>query len=460
MPLSKDDRIAFSKKIVETPLLITSINKSKESIQKEKEKAQKLDQAHKNLVDSKTTLIDAYQGELLKLDGVTRSNLTEIDQVNAANMVQGNFFYPNDPANPPPGTAPALWTKTKPYGKNKAIGKFYNEAYGTTVTKESDLVSPIQSDISSVQSTFDLMERVTGQKCITVGGCSLPAYTTQPTCLLNGGTWTTPVDSIVTYPEMHAALENLKTKVNAFRSYLIVEAATIYLLDSNTTRKNESQAALDNINNVIVPAIDAWLATPDFNTAHTATTCVAFHSYNASLLAPTKMSTTTVNTLLSAFISRDAFVSSRKAQIEGYLGTVNQDLGTGDVTGAGLYFERWGFVQLRLNILGGSLFSLKGFDRAQSAQDEQISNANTAKSTYESTLKCSAFSAPATGTHFLSLKSSTGFAVGDTVFVIAEDQPELVRTIESIDGNRLKLTETVPANYKDSAFGRVYKDLS
>lgn len=460
MPLSQEDRIAFSKKIVETPLLINSINKSKESIQLEKEKIQKLDQGHKNLVDSKTILIDAYQNELIKLDGITRSNLTESDQVNSVDRLPGNFLYPSDPANPPPGTAPTIWTKTKPYAKNKAIGKFYNEAYGTTITKEADLITPIQTDIANIQTTFDFIERVSGQKCITVGGCSLPAYTTQSTCLINGGTWTPPVDSIVTYPEMHTALDNLKTKVNALKTYLITEAATIYLLDPNIVRKNESQAALDNINNIIIPAIDAWLSTSDFNTAHGTTTCISFYSYNADLLAPTKMSTVTVNALLSALNSRNSFITLRKTQIEGYLGTVNQDLGTGDVTGSGLYYERWNFIQLRLNILGGSLFSLRGFERAQNAQDEQIANANTAKTTYELAIKCSAFSAPATNTQFISVKNSDGFMSGDTIFIIADDQPELTRTIESVDGNRLKLTQVIPANYRDSSFGRIYKDLS
>jgi hypothetical protein len=172
------------------------------------------------------------------------------------------------------------------------------------------------------------------------------------------------------------------------------------------------------------------------------------------------MSTATINALLSALTSRDSFVTLRKTQIESYLGTVTQDPGTGDVSGSGLYFERWSFIQLRLNILGGSLFSLRGFERAQNAQDEQIANANTAKATYESALKCSAFSAPATNTQFISVKNSSGFMPGDTIFVIADDQPELIRTIESISDNRIKLTQTVPANYRDSSFGRIYKDLT
>ena len=41
MALTKDDRIAFSKKIVEAPFMIVAVNNSKNAIQIEKDKAQK-----------------------------------------------------------------------------------------------------------------------------------------------------------------------------------------------------------------------------------------------------------------------------------------------------------------------------------------------------------------------------------------------------------------------------------
>jgi hypothetical protein len=461
MPLNQDDRIAFSKKIVEAPFLIAAINKSKETILTEKEKAQKLDDGHKNLVDSKTVLVNAYQGELIKLDGITRSTLTEQDQQDAANFVLGNNLYPNNPQNPPPSTAPSVWTKTKPYARNLAVGKFYNEAYGATVTKESDVIALATADVTTIQSTYALIEQVTGQTCTTPGGtCSIPMYVTQPTCVMNGGVWTPGVDTIATYPAVQTALTNLISKVNDIRAFLVSEAATIYTSDSDNTRKTESLAALNNINNVTIPAIDAWLALPNFNTAHGQTTCSGFFGYNPTLLAPTKLSTANINALLTALSNRGTFATTRSGQLSGYLGSITQNLSSGDVTGSGLYFERFSFIQLRLNLLGGSLITLKGYERANNAQDDQISNINAAKATYELILRCSAFSAPATGTKFLSVKSTTGLSAGDNVYVIADGQPELTRTIESVSGNRIVFGQPIPANYKDSSFGRVYKDLT
>lgn len=460
MALSQDDRIAFSKKIVEAPFLVDAINKSKASIQVEKAKLQKLDTAHANLVNSKTPLIDGYQSELTQLDGNTRSNLTEQDQQDAANFVLGNFLYPNDPNNPPPSTAPKIWTKTKPYARNKGVGKFYNESFGGPVTKENDLITAIQTAIMTIETTYQAIERVSGENCVSTGTCSIPMYTDQATCVANSGIWTPGPDLIATYPAVHTSLANLITQVNTLKTFLLAEVGTIYTTDSDNTRKTESLAAVNYINNTIIPAINVWLGLTDFNPSTGETTCTGFYSHDPTTLGSTKLQASDLLTFKNALIARQTFITTRQTQLNGYLGTMVQDLSTGDVSGSGLYFERWSFIQLRLNLLGGSLTGLKGFDRAQTAQDDQIANINNSKATYELILKCSALSAPATGTNYVSLKSSSGFSVGDTVYVMADDQQELMRTIQSIDGNRLLLGQPVPANYRDTQFARVYKDLS
>ncbi len=456
--MNQEDRIAFSKKIVEAPVLIDAIDKSKASVQIEKQKVQSLDNGHKNLVDGKTTLIDAYQLELAKLDGIVRTNLTEADQNDAASLVLGNYFYPNDVNNPPPSTAPQVWTKTKPYARNKAVGKLFDETYGAPVTKESDLATLVDAAITSIEGTYALIERVTGQIC-TDGTCSLPAYVTQPTCVLNGGVWTPTVDTIVTYPAMQTAMTDLITKVNDLRAFLVAESALVYVNDTDATRKAQSIAAKNDIDNVIIPAIDAWLAVPSFNTSHGQTNCTGFYSYNAALLAPTKMSSAEITALKNALTARASFSSTRTSQVTAYLGSITQDLGTGNVTGTGLYYERWAFIQLRLNLLGGSLVALKGFDRVDTAQDEQIANINSAKAAYELLLKCTPLAAKASGTKYIHVKSSQGFSVGDTVYIITDGQAELTRNIRAIDGNRITLGQDVPANYRETPFGRMYKEL-
>ena len=459
MPLSKDDRIAFSKKIVEAPFVTASINNSKAAISIEKDKAQKLDGGHKNLVDGKTFYIDKFQAEFAKIDSNDRSALLESDIQNSANFVVGNFFYPNDINNPPPSLAPSIWTKTKPYARNKGVGKFYNEAYGS-IAGEVPTISSILAAISSIQGSYTAIQRVTGQECVETGTCSNPFYTDQPSCLLGGGIWTPGPDVVQTYTALHSAVTSLVSSVNSLKTILIAETTFIYTSDPDPTRQSQAVAALNDINNVIIPAIDAWLGLADYNTAHGQTTCVGFNGYNPVSLGPTKLQAADVSTLVSALTTRSAFNTTRQSQLGGYLGSLTQNLTTGNVTGSGFYFERWSFLQLRLNMLGGSLLALKGFERALVAQDDQIANIESGKAAYELILRCTGFAAPANNTKYLHVKSSAGFSVGDSVFVIADDQEEIVRTIDLIEGNRIRLGQPVPANYRDSAFGRIYKDLS
>jgi hypothetical protein len=460
MPLSKDDRIAFSKKIVSADLEIAAIETSKAQILTQKAQAEKLDLAHKNLVDDKNIPINGYQGEITLLDGNVRTTVTESDIQDSANFVIGNAFYPNNLSSLPPSIAPAIWTKTKPYALGKAIGKTVLEAFAGTTTKESDLVGLVSSAISAIETSYVTMERVTGQQCTNPGGtCSLPIYTTQPTCIAGGGVWTPGVDTIATYPAVQNALTDLVTKVNNLKNFLISMSASLFITDTNTTRKNETLTAKNNIDNVIIPAINTWLAYTSFNTAHGQTTCIGFYGYNSNSLGSTKLRATELNALKAALATRGVFVTTRTAQLQGYLGSINQDLSTGDVTGAGLYFERYSFIKIRLNLMGGSLTSLKGFDRAVTAQDEQKASILSAKATYQVLMVCAALAAPANGTKYVSLKSAAGLSVGDSLFIITDTQEELVRTIEQVNGNRILLGQEVSAKYKESDFGRVYKLL-
>ena len=461
MALSKDDRISFSKKIVSADSETASIDSSKAQILVQKTIAEKLDLAHKNLIDEKNVPINGYQTEISLLDGSLRTTLSESDIQDSANFVVGNSFYPNNTASLPPSISPNIWTKTKPFALNKAIGKTYLEAAAGTTTKESDLVALVTSAITAIETSYVAMERVTGQQCTNPGGgsCSIPIYTTQATCVANGGTWTPSADVIASYAAVQNALTDLVTKVNNLKTFLTTESSSIYVLDTNSTRQTESLAAKNNIDNVILSAINTWLAYNNFNTAHGQTTCVGFYSYNSNLLGPTKLRATELNALKAAFTARSTFVSSRITQLQGYFGTLSQNLSTGDVTGSGLYYERYQFLKLRLNLLGGSLTALKGFERAVTAQDEQKTSIADAKSTYSSVMVCSALAAPANGTKYLTLKSAEGLSVGDSIFIVTDTQEEIVRGIQQIDGNRLLLNQEVSPRYLESDFGRVYKLL-
>jgi hypothetical protein len=456
MALSKQDRITFSKKIVSAESEKNGIEDSKKKILIEKQKAYDLDQANKSLVDSKTTLIDAYHVELSRYNGILRTSLTETDIQDAADAKLGNFLYPNDQQNPPPSLAPQIWTKTKPYAKNKAVGKAYNENYPPSVAAEQSKITAILATITTIE-TYPLIQRVTGQECVATGTCSLPGYTTQATCIANGGVWTPGPDNITTNTTLQNDYNTLVTQINDLKNYVLTTQGLIPTNDPVNSRQTQNNTASANINTVVA-AINAWLALTPFNTGHGQTTCAGFNSYNPALLGATRLQSGDLTTLKNAILARQTFVGTRINQIDTNLGSLTQNLSNGDVTGSGLYLERWNYLLLRLNFFGGSLFAYKNFDKAINAQNALQAQADLAKNTYSTLLTASILSAPSNGTKVLHVKNIGDFASGDNIFLVSDTQEEMGLTIASVQGNKITVDREVPAKYRPAEWARVYKD--
>jgi hypothetical protein len=456
MALSKQDRIAFSKKIVGAESEKASIDSSKKKIEVEKQKAFEIDQANKNLIDPKTNLINAYHTELSRYNGILRTSLTETDFLDAAELKLGNSLYPNDAQNPPPSLAPNVWTKTVPYARTKAVGKLNNEAYPAASAAEQSKINNILTSINTIEG-FPLIERVTGQECAPTGTCSIPNYTTQSSCVNNGGVWTPGPDAIGPNAALLAAYNTLVTQVNDLKNYVLTTQGLILTNDPVPSRQAQNNTAISNIP-TFVAAIDAWLALTPFNTGHGQTTCSGFNSYNPALLGATRLQAGNLTTFKNAILARQSFVSNRITQIDTNLGAINQNLSNGSATGSGLYFERWNFILLRLNFFGGSLIAFKGFEKAIQAQDALKDQIDLAKDTYSNLLTASILSAPSNGTKVLHLKSIGDLAQGDKIFLVSDTQEELSFKIASVQGNRITVDREVPAKYRPAEFARVYKD--
>lgn len=460
MPLSSNDRVAFSLQIVGADPQIAGLTMAKAQLQTEIDKITKLDLANKNLFDPVNALTNSYQFEYGKLDGNLRTVITEQNIQDSANRQLQNFFFPNDKDVTVPSLAAAhnIWTKVKPFALTYAIGKNYGEGYGST-TKEGDLITNALTFISSASSYTDI-QNTTGQQCVN-GSCSNPIYTDQSTCVLNGGVWTPGADNIVTYTEVQTLKSNLVSAITTLKSFLLAEVAGIVTNDPDAGNQALNNAAINNINNIILPAINTWLAYNDFNTAHGQTSCAGFNSYNSNLLAPTKLHSTQLIALQTALNTRSSFISTRLGQLGTIVGSISQDLNTGElISSSGIYGKRYGFIVLRLNALGGSLSQLSGLNTSSGAQDSIISNIKSTKATYLAILPTSILKAPGNGTNSISLADSSFFSPGDTVFVKAEGQDELQRAIKSINGDTIVLNDVIPAKYRPAEKARLYKDLT
>jgi hypothetical protein len=420
---------------------------------------QKLDTANKNLFDPVNALVNTYQLEYTDLDGLTRAQITEQDILDSSAVKINNHFFPNNTTISVPSLASYnnVWTKIKPFALTYAIGKNYTEGQ-PVVTKESDLISAITTLISSA-SAYTTTEKTTGLHIEATGSCSLSQYTDQASCLANSGVWTPGPNQLSTYTAVQTLKTNLVTAVNALKTFLQTEVTHVVTDDKNTSRQTQNNAAINDINNVIIPALNTWLAYPDFNV--TGVTLANFNTINPATLAPTKLYTTQLNALSTALSTRSSFITTRQSQLATVLGTIDQNLTTGDInTSSGLYGQRYGLLLLRLDLLNGSLTKLANLQVANNAQESIISSIRTNKETYNSIVPTSALIAPGNDTAFIQVADPSFLSVGDTVFVMAESQVELQRAVKSINGKRVELNDVVPSKYKSTDKLRVYKDLT
>lgn len=460
MALNQSDRIVFSRFIVNSGPTIEGIQRAMSETMRVRDNALALDQGNMRLFDSKNRLVDGYQNELKYLTGIDRVRITEQVMIDSANFVLGNLLYPNNAITPPPSIAPNIWTKLRPYSKTAAVGKTLAEVFPAVdpAIGEEPLINSILSQITSAQGTYASIELTTGEYCAD-GTCSNPSYNNSSSCVMNGGTWTPAPASFDTYPAVHSVLSSIQSNVNALRAALVLEQAAILTDDPNLTRQAQNNAAIAAIPAVIA-AIDTWLAYPDFNTAHGATTCNQFYAMDGSTLAPTKLYSGQLNALYTSLSNRLTAVGVRVSEINTNLGVINQNLTDGSFTGNGLYYERFQFIDLRLNLVFGSLTEYLNYGRSVDNQGQLLLGVEQATAVYETLLLCSILAAPTNGTNTLNVKDATGFSVGDNVFIKSDTQEELVRSIEAISGNRITVGQTIPAKYRPGELARVYKDIS
>lgn len=454
MALTQADRISISKKIVDIPRQDAAADKTKETLAETKAEFTEQDTANQGLVTSQDTLINGYQDELGRYDGLERTELSEQDFQDSVNRVKNNPFFPNDPQLPLPNLPDGVWVNFIPYALTKATGKKFDESQDS-IQKEQDLIDDVLAAVSAVEAFGDVT-RSTGEECIS-GSCSLPAYNNATDCTNNGGTWNPSTSTIQSDAAMQAAGTDLINAVQAWEDFVNGTIPVIVTTDTDATRSSENTTSLNDANNVI-SEIDSWQALPDYAT-HSATDCTAFNNIDVNLLDQSKFRDDSLDIIKDELTARQAFITTRISQLEGYLGDVVQDLNDGSFTPTGFYGDRFRFIDLRLNAVGGSLTRLKGLEAGEKAQDQfKQANANAAAA-YSSVLEAVAFRSPAVNSTSIHVLDASAFSPGDSVYVVSDTQAEISATIDSIDGNRVILDTPIPEKYRHTELARLYKVL-
>lgn len=478
--LSKEDRIEMSKKIIEIPEQNAAIDGVKEQIIAQQQEAIKQDNINAALQDEYDNKIEPYQKELDYLDAISRSVLTEDVINNAAKLVPGNGFFLSEPSTPIPSVPSGVWTSFSPMAYTWAIGKFADETYGVEPLGEDPVLAAIDPILTSIESFVDAT-RASGLKCEAGGSCSDPAFTTELACTIGGGTWTA-TEELVPSTEIQEALDNLKAEVQKWIDSLTAQQGVIQVGDTNVpARQAQNQAAFDDVD-ALLTVLTNWQSIQDFDTTTSLPEddCTAFNNivYTGSCSNPiytdeetcvlngeiwttnfedSKLSKKQINILKDELTQRSSFVSTRKSQLSGYLGSIAQDE-TGAITASsGWYGQRYAVLETRLNLVSGSAVNKFSAQSGLDVQDQLKASNNNSGAVYGSTMKATKAIAPGIDTKYLNVENASAFSVGDRVYVVADDQEELSGSIEEIQGNRVKLTFNVSKKYTLANKTRLYK---
>lgn len=461
--LSPADRQAFSLQIVSADQQIAGLTSASAQINIQLIKDQALDLANDHLFTPINTLINQYQAEFNLIDGQIRTSITEQNILDSANRVIGNFFFPNNTALSIPvlGGLNNVWIQTNPFALAYGIGQQYNQTYGSGIA-ETGLISTIQGYITSTGGNTDIIN-TSGQFCNDMDTCSIPLYDGDMSgCVSHSGTFYS-TDTIVPYPPVQTLSTNIIAAVNGLVTQVTAEAAALTaIIDSEPTRTSQNTTALNYINSTLLPALNLWLSYPAFQTVPgSVTTCAAFNSYDSNLLAPTQLHSTQLSVLQSVLNARSTFLSgTRVSQLNTNLGTVTQNITNGVFSGSGFYLTRFIYMNLRLNLLSGSLISVVNDQQSIGAQTQMISNLKSQVSVYESICPTTLLSSSGNGTPIISVVDISAFSAGQTVYIMSSSQIELQFAIKSINGNSIQLSSPLPTKYTTLDQVRFYRDTT
>ena len=459
MSFTQAERIALSKKLVEIPREIATANRVKSLLAGFKQDVEDLDSANKVIMDDVTVLINPYQLELTQYDANLRTQLLEQDMIDSASRTLANYFFPNDATTPIPSVPDGVWKFFVSFSKSKAIGKEYEEVFPAIVIKEQDKIDAINTQIAIVEAAIDAT-RSSGKRYDASGTCSNPIYTTQIDCTNNGGIWISGLDVTSNDAVIQQALIDIKAAVQDWEDFINTTKSYILTTDPDIGRQAQNNIAIADIDNTI-SIIDTWQSLDDFDTTTSLpATCAAFDALLAASFQPSKLRITELQLIKDEITARQAFIAIRDAEVTTNLGGVNQDISNGSIISySGLYGERFGAIELRLNAINGSLQRSIIIGRGNGAQDEIIAYNNNALITYSTVIKVSLFRAPAAGTGTIHVLDTTGFTVSDPVFIVADTQAEISATILNIQGNTVFLDVNIPRKYRQDDNARLYKLL-
>jgi hypothetical protein len=477
MALTQPQRIQISGEQLDIPLKVQAAADTQAQLAGVKADLLAKDGSLQIFFDKWNGLINSYQDERKYVDGSTYATVTNQDCVDSAQKIPSNKFFPTD----------GSWIKFQPKKHSSAEGLPTTVFANNEIAKTTELTSTLDlmknGQASGVADDTLAMPYTPGSGTMTVtaggqtigkmiivdgGGFSglfmitnvalmvltvtelippggiLPATTSDVKENIPG--FTNSERNTLTSGSYQTVLTGLAN--NAVASVLAWETAIdsqLTALNSNTDSRSPQAGEITNAKNDITNAkgiIDAWQALP----------------LTGSSGSDSKFTNNNLLTLTNEVTARGLFSTTRNAQIGTALGSITQNP-DGTFTGVGLFHERFKQIDLRINLAGGPLTEYYEKGMADAALSQIAATATSTATSYNTELRTEKLTANGNGTNVVTVASVTGFANGNTVFVMADTLTELTGTISSINGLNITLSFTVPNTYTAELKARIYKQL-
>ncbi|GAB1376901.1 hypothetical protein MASR1M48_17530 [Lactococcus petauri] len=486
--------------IIGLPVVIQSHIDDKADLLTQQADLLKEDNANKIYSDNYIGIIQAYHDELQNINGVNRSEYAESYIQDGPKKLNGHFppsspnyipiLLPQNNGNPIvnlPDYETLKLAEVKSFMTLLKTG-FTDGALEDTLSEPYVIGQPVILTVGGFSNGQRVVIDQGGQSLIAIvvsagatsGTCSIPEHLTEAACLAalpTPGIWTPA-----------SGAESLTLNVLSDPNVVLGTGARIrnyHAGFTNSEREGTSSPYAPQVLTywgsqldakvalwkVFVQAIQTALNSNDATGAEATEkatylqlatdTLASINSFQAAPLTGLGVGRygDTVMGGLEVYVDqRIADLPTRAANIVTYLGSVSQ---AGDFiySGNGQYFNLWKWVDLRINVAGGSLSRYLQVGEGVAFFDNAIATAQNQKTEYDATFIVKQFNGNGDGTKFVTLLDVTGLSVSDAVSLMDNDSLVYARTIVDIQGNVVELDTAIGVNLLTTKLARLVKRI-
>lgn len=465
----------ITKDIIGLPAVIASLESDKVVQEAAKVNLEETDEQNKVFTDNYIGILDQYYLEKQEVNGVVHSNYSEQFIQDGPRKLNDHFQQSPIWANFPPKTLPE--NNGNPLSNNANYETLQIPPIQLSIAElKTGYSDGALDDLSSIvaagnqvevdtggfsigerividKAGADLIAVITDNTGVPVTGAELLDYT-----ILSGSEAGLTVGSRVrnfhpgfnnaerentSVPDAPNTMQFFKDaidpEVQILEDFLAPQETALTANDATGAEAIEIAAALLNVQNAIAD-IDTWQAAPDSG--------AGVGRYGDTVLAP----------LESRITLRATESLARVTEIDNAIGVVNQDA-EGVFTGTGNFKRLYDFVDIRINLAGGSLSKLLRTGQNIIFFEQQINGANAQLTEYGNIYLVKTMTADGNGSEFVTLSDVTGLAIGNSVKLMDNDSSVITKTINDIQGNTVELDSALGVNLLVDKLARLAKEL-